>query len=591
MNKSGHEKSLSDHLNPILVREIRQMVRSRWIIGAILLYLACLVLFMGGMLIVHYDDSTQPDFGLFLFAMITGFTAGVTLLTVVVHTVARISFDRIHEDLSFYTSISPARHVGGRLICTIIISFMFFGMSFPFLSVTYYFRGVEPWHFVFIPVAFALIQIVNVLVLAVFAPVQTPWQLICYGALATGIAFILFMLGALYYEYVGMEVIREWGWIFDGFGLTPLQGLTYVVLPILLLTGFLLIPFAALLLIKRQMRKKGIPFSWRRWFFRSLVLMIEYVLLVFLLFASAQQFGLPVWLTLLKPNGIFAFWWILGSTAFLTLPVFLLVLVVLPVTGYLFAQCSMSPYSMNRMKPIRIWLTVLIALFSVVAIVFMVFFPEYRFGRWYRQTNVFSILVPAVVGTLSAMLVMAVCERETWEGRLRRDIPKSMLHRACVFPFYTGSINALTWIFLGTFFLIAMISLSIIFSSHNDIEQTMWVFPLMMLQMYVFNCSMAAFLIWKRYGQRLIHRQMIWMLTVTLFFGLFIAAVLLLETVLHLDSFLIGHILVGAVILWFLATIVFGYPWLRNRFLDFTPLTEEERQTASTNDATANRLS
>ncbi len=149
-----------------------------------------------------------------------------------------------------------------------------------------------------------------------------------------------------------------------------------------------------------------------------------------------------------------------------------------------------------------------------------------RYAGYFSHFDPYAIWVVTTVGILSAMLIIGVCERETWEGRVRRDIPKQNFRRALAFPFYTGSINGLAWVFLHTFFLIVVVCVPIIF-----VPQAAWnivglPFACMMGQMYVFNCSMAAFGLWRLLLHHWIPRDMIWAVTAGLAFGIYAAVMI-----------------------------------------------------------------
>ena len=482
--------------NPVLVREVRQMVRSRWIVTAMLLHTFALYGVAAGCITNSNDvhgiptEKIGPIFCMATFAIM--FLASV--FAVVVQTVWRLAFDRIHEELSFYSTLTPGQHVRGRMACSAVLTALFFSMALPNLAASYLFRGIDIWVYVVVPLLlFPLVQIINLIALAIFANVRTPLQLVLYGCLGVGVAGGLFSLILVWGDVCGEPLLHFYSEIISG----TLPG--------------------------------------------SFVDMIH-----------------PVAITLAS---------------------FVTIAIIIPVTAYKFAKCSLSPFSANRMRAIRRWLTFVIAL-SFLAMIGLLFVPmPTMFGRYagyFSHFDPYAIWVVTTVGILSAMLIIGVCERETWEGRVRRDIPKQNFRRALAFPFYTGSINGLAWVFLHTFFLIVVVCVPIIF-----VPQAAWnivglPFACMMGQMYVFNCSMAAFGLWRLLLHHWIPRDMIWAVTAGLAFGIYAAVMITCwQYSTYATSQAFAEILSLApiaIIAWFILTILCGYPWLRGRFLDFVSL-------------------
>lgn len=267
----------------------------------------------------------------------------------------------------------------------------------------------------------------------------------------------------------------------------------------------------------------------------------------------------------------------LNSAEFIQLSSYVvLALFFMTITSWLFARCNLSPYSTNRMQPLRRWFSVAIVLSFLSTIVGI---GVGNAGAGYNAPSFLLFWMLFVVGVLSVMLIIGVCERESWEGRLQRDIPQSRWRRALVFPFYTGSINALLWVFLWTVFAIAVVSASTFtpgYRSRGGEESFLEAFASLMILMYVFNCSMTAFCLWKILLQRWVPREMIWTVSLTLIVGGYISVIVFFNLVLHIDIAIAPILVVGGIILWFLATVAISGPWLKDRFHDFTPILERE---------------
>lgn len=488
----------SDMFNPILVREVRQMVRSRQIVVAVHLYLLILLGVLCAMLTNYLENPHNESFGRTLFGSVLAITTVCTGISVVLYTALKVSVDRINEDLLFFSRITPGQNTRGRWICGLVFSVLFFSISAPFLTIAYLFRGVDlGTYFFYIPLFFLVVQLVNLVAIAVFSAVRSYFQLVFYALLFLGLLCLLWLYGI-------------WAVITLGAAIRATTRHSY---------------YGAYI-------SGGIPVT-------ELIVVVS-----------------------------------LG-------------LLVIPITSYLFARCNLSPFSMNRMLPVRVWFT---ALFGIL-------FPMSLISG-HTLIGMPPIVAWAVllVGVLAGMLVLAVCERETWEGRLRRSIPHSILLRMLVFPFYTGSINGLLWCFLWTFFMTVAVSLYTLSGTYfggGDPPTMLFLFRMLAFLILVFCYSMTAFFLWKILLRRWIPREMIWTVTVTLIAAVSVGTVFLafltrttfgnLENGLLFapNPFLIFfdpefknyQILFG--ISWFSLIILFGYPWLRDRFLDFKPPSSE----------------
>lgn len=564
----------SDRFNPLLVRELRQMVRSRLIVLAIILYLTVLVgFFCVAMLAFLEGHVSQDRFGFEMFLGFLGIAGWAAGLGVVGYTAIRASVDRINEDLLFYTAISPTENVRGRLICGLVLTLLFFSMSLPFLTISYLFRGVDVWIFlVVIPIVIFVVQIVNIVALGVFSAVRSYLQWIFYAILFLA---VLWLLGAgiiAWGEVTGYRAWNSWQTILVHFSGNPASAFSFfifIAFRTLILVQFVAMPYLAY----RLMRRWIFPNEKEKSFFTIRVCV-----------CISTVLALVIGLILGVVSGLDLSWLFNASSiSFLPVPwpdftellfesfLFLYVyLFFVPGTAYRFARCNLSPFSSNRMLPIRLWMSGNIVGTFFLGLLGAYFFPHIEVLR-YSDLSLMQLWTVFAVGILSMMLILAVCERETWEGRLRRDIPKPIWRRALVFPFYTGSINGLLWVFLWTFFLTFFVSMYSIFLSSN-IYQIPMLFGLLMFMMFVFDSSMTAFFLWKILFRRWMGREMIWTLIFALFaaigFGLFFVE-LLFPQMLN-EVFIIFA--VPIIILWFFLIILCGYPWLRNRFLDFTPL-------------------
>jgi hypothetical protein len=508
------------------------MVRSRLIVLFLNLYLLGLLWLVTNALVVEFDHLPSENFGYILFHWVIGITFGTALLTVTCHTAWRIMADRINDDLLFFTAMVPSRHVRGRLVCNLVISLLFYSISAPFLVISYLLRGLDFWMFLYyLPLTFLAVQIAGLVALAVFSAVRTVFQSVFYALL------FLTVMGLI----LGL-------WVF--------------------------------LLYQIRAANLGTTMPGFRTF-----MSVKWV--------SVYVHGL----------------------------LFLVSIIAVPVTAYLFARCNLSPFSGNRMYPIRRWFSWFIIgtlFFSILDYFFRhQLFPGFTTRYSHFNFDIWSVLgliitthwswwysyevrffldywISVTTGILAVMLIIAVCERETWEGRLRRTIPKSIGRRLLVFPLYTGSINALFWVFLWTLLFTITFSVFMICVEYfNDMKGQFAALRLVRHLFFltlIFDYSMTAFFLWKFVLFRWIPREMIWMLTVGMigtasFLGFFASALLRSSANGKMEnSWLLApnpfwlffdngleFFQPACGFVWFLIIIFTGYPWLRSRFLDFTP--------------------
>jgi hypothetical protein len=340
-----------NHINPIVVKELRQAVQARYIIVGLQLFLLILVSVTCLMILVainarqHTDISEFREMGTALFATLSVILYISSVLLIVPYTGIRLASEQLRGDLMFITTLKARSVVFGKFLSGMLVTLLLYSAALPFLTLAYLLRGIDLPMILFIfTLTFLLVQSFNAvaLVLASFR-VKLPGML---------------MLGLL--GFIGLVIA----------GITSLQ---LSIFSLLFGFGF------------------GGP-PWQQW---------EWM--VFLL-------------------GFFS--------------LFIGTMLVL-------ANVNLAPPSTNRMLPFRLFIT------AVLLLSFLLF--------WWIGV-VTGEVEGAVLGwfflfaTLwSLMMLIAVCERESWGSRISRTIPRNSLLRLLVFPFYTGAPNGILWCSLAFF--------------------------------------------------------------------------------------------------------------------------------------------
>lgn len=136
---------LDDALNPIVVKELRQSVQSRFVTIVLSLFLLLEVLVIGGVLLSSTQDRLDPGAGRGVFVILHGIVLATCLLFVPVYTGARLAAERsdTNVDLLFITAIRPRSIVWGKFWSGVLLAALIYSACLPFLTLTYLLRGVD----------------------------------------------------------------------------------------------------------------------------------------------------------------------------------------------------------------------------------------------------------------------------------------------------------------------------------------------------------------------------------------------------------------------------------------------------------------
>ncbi len=140
---------LDDALNPIVVKELRQAVRGRFLAG-ILMFLLVLQLLTLGIFLLTKGISTidlvgGQSYGEEVFGILAGILFFAAVFCVPVYAAVRIYSERSGDQMAlfFVSTLAPHRIVGGKLASNLALSLLLFSACLPYLSFTYYLRGID----------------------------------------------------------------------------------------------------------------------------------------------------------------------------------------------------------------------------------------------------------------------------------------------------------------------------------------------------------------------------------------------------------------------------------------------------------------
>lgn len=148
MNIAGIRNHLSAwrewELNPIVIKELRQAVRSWAVTGMLLLFLV--VLFVASVVFLamgSYDQDTA--LGSQMFSAFTVILAIASVLFIPLYMGIRVASERQENnpDLFYISTLTPARIIRGKFLCGLYMAVLFFSACMPFMAFTNLLRGVD----------------------------------------------------------------------------------------------------------------------------------------------------------------------------------------------------------------------------------------------------------------------------------------------------------------------------------------------------------------------------------------------------------------------------------------------------------------
>lgn len=203
---------VDDRMNPIVVKELRQAVKSRFVVAVLMLMLALLLLILTTTLIGldtsrDFDDSA----GAGLFMVFQGILLAVCMLFVPAYVGIRLAAERatVTSDLIYVTTIRPSSIIWGKLLAGMVVTVLIFSACAPFMVITYLLRGIDLPTILFVLALDALI-VLAATQLAIFVgtmpigwPVKTLLGLILLAASVMG---FFGMTTWIAFEFVDMGI-------------------------------------------------------------------------------------------------------------------------------------------------------------------------------------------------------------------------------------------------------------------------------------------------------------------------------------------------------------------------------------------------
>ena len=152
-------EKISDSLNPLVVKEVRQAVRGKFLVVVLMLFLV-IQLFTMGIFLANESASLSFNAGRTIFTTLSSILLATCLLFVPAYTGIRLASERsdTNVDLLFITTLRPRSIIWGKFLAALFLTVLLYSACMPFMTFTYLLRGIDLLS-IFILLAFNLIII------------------------------------------------------------------------------------------------------------------------------------------------------------------------------------------------------------------------------------------------------------------------------------------------------------------------------------------------------------------------------------------------------------------------------------------------
>lgn len=132
--------------NPVVIKELRQAVRSWAVTGMLLLFLLVLFITALAMLVTqNIGLEANLELGGSMFSAFMVILAGASVFFIPLYIGIRVATERQENnpDLLYVSTLSPARIIRGKFYCGAYMALLFFSSCMPFMAFTNLLRGVD----------------------------------------------------------------------------------------------------------------------------------------------------------------------------------------------------------------------------------------------------------------------------------------------------------------------------------------------------------------------------------------------------------------------------------------------------------------
>ena len=137
-------EKISDSLNPIVVKEVRQAAQGKFLVVVLMLFLV-VQLFTMGIFLANESASRFFNTGREIFTVLSTILLATCLLFVPAYTGIRLASERsdANVDLLFITTLRPRSIIWGKFLAALILTVLLYSACMPFMTFTYLLRGID----------------------------------------------------------------------------------------------------------------------------------------------------------------------------------------------------------------------------------------------------------------------------------------------------------------------------------------------------------------------------------------------------------------------------------------------------------------
>ena len=197
--------------NPVVIKELRQAVRSWAVIGMLALFLIVLFITSIAFLVTQsFQVEADMQLGRSMFSAFMVILAGASIFFIPLYIGVRVAAERQdnNPDLLYVTTLSPARIIYGKFLCGAYMALLFFSACMPFMAFTNLLRGVDlPTVFFILIYIFLVVCAANqIAIFFACIPASRPFKiLLALGGIIASL-WIVVPLVALSFEFMGSGV-------------------------------------------------------------------------------------------------------------------------------------------------------------------------------------------------------------------------------------------------------------------------------------------------------------------------------------------------------------------------------------------------
>jgi len=137
-------------MNAVLLKELRQSVRNRYVLAAYMIFVVALLVVAGVQISGFVKEGASFPLSLFgsgrtLFLTVHTIFAGFAIVFIPSYVAYRIVRERwgANPDLMYVTPMSPSRLLMGKFISAMTLAGLFLGAALPLLALSYFIGGID----------------------------------------------------------------------------------------------------------------------------------------------------------------------------------------------------------------------------------------------------------------------------------------------------------------------------------------------------------------------------------------------------------------------------------------------------------------